>query len=327
MRKILNSTLLFLLFISLDALAKPKTIVVAADGSGDVRTVQDAFNKVPADNKREVIIYIKNGTYKEKLHLPAGKDHVTLVGEDRFKTILTFDDHAGKKTADGKTINTRTSYSLLVSANNFYADNLTFENNAGFAAGQAVAVEIRGDKAIFVNCRFLGNQDVLFPSSGKSRQFYKNCYIEGTTDFIFGDATVWFQQCQIHCKKNSHITAASTPKAHQYGYVFYDCTITADTSVTNVSLGRPWQPDAAVAYLYCYIDRGVRPEGWSTWNNKETFHQARYAEYMNYGPRGNFSTRVSWAKQLTDQEAEAYTIARVLNGWVPAVKCLIFPAF
>lgn len=290
---------------------------VDKDGSGDFTTLQAAFDKIPKNNKKQVIINIRAGVYKEKLHLDSTKDHVLLISNDKFNTILTYDDHAGKKNAAGETINTQTSWSFLINANNFHAVNITFQNSAGFTAGQAVAVEVRGDRAMFENCRFLGNQDVLFTNSDKSRQYYKECYIEGSTDFIFGSATAWFERCHIHSKKNSHITAASTPQQNRFGYVFKECIFTADTAFTKVSLGRPWRPYASVTYLRCYLDRHILPQGWDNWKNPANEKTARYAEYKNYGPGANVSQRFAWARQLTDNEAREFNILTVLRGWIP----------
>ena len=228
-------------------------IIVAKDGSGNFKSVQAALNSIKGNSKKPITIFIKNGIYKEKLQLDPSKKFVTIIGEDKFNTILTYDDHTGKVYPKGDTINTRTSWSFLIKADNFTANNITFQNDAGFIAGQAVAVESDGDKAVFDNCRFIGFQDVLFINNPLSRQYFKNCYIEGTTDFIFGSSTAWFEQCHIHSKKNSHVTAASTPKENAVGYVFYDCVLTGDTSLHGVSLGRPWRPYASVTYLHCCI--------------------------------------------------------------------------
>jgi pectinesterase len=310
---------LFLLVsvISSLVLNAQKKIVVAKDGSGDYTTVQQAFNSIPPNNKKPITILVKNGTYKEKLHLDSGKSFITLLGEDKFNTVLTYDDHTGKVSPKGDTINTRTSCSFLVKANDFTAKDITFENNAGFTAGQAVAVESDGDRALFDNCRFLGFQDVLFTNNDQSRQYYKSCYIEGTTDFIFGSSTVWFQQCHIHSKKNSHVTAASTPKEHAFGYIFNDCILTGDSTLHGVSLGRPWRAYAAVVYIHCYIGQHIMPQGWANWNNTESFKTARYAEYQNYGPGASINQRVNWSKQLTDQEVKQYTIKNVFGNWNP----------
>ena len=294
-----------------------KKYVVALDGTGNFTTVQAALNVVPVQNKKPVTIFIKNGIYKEKVLLDSTKRFVTLVGEDKFKTVLTYNDHTGKISPSGETINTRTSWSFKILADNFIAKNLTFQNDAGFTAGQAVAVESDGDKAIFKNCRFIGNQDVLFTNNDKSRQYFENCYIEGTTDFIFGSSTVWFEQCHIHSKKNSHITAASTPKEREFGYIFNDCILTGDTSLHNVSLGRPWQKYAHVVYMNCFIGEHIRPEGWAAWNTNENHLTARYFEYNNYGPAAISSARVSWAKQLTEEGARKYSLKNVFGDWEP----------
>ncbi|MDE3182074.1 MAG: pectin esterase [Bacteroidota bacterium] len=297
--------------------SQSKIIVVAHDGSGNFLTVQAAFNSIPKHNKRAVTVFIKDGIYKEKLHLDSTKDFVTIMGEDEFKTILTNDDHTGKVKREGDTVNTRNSYSFVVYGNNFTAKNITIQNNAGFTAGQAVALESDGDKEQYFNCRLLGFQDILFTNNPDSRQFYEDCYIEGTTDFIFGSATVWFEHCHIHSKKNSHVTAASTPQDHEFGYVFNDCTFTGDTSLHKVSLGRPWRAYAAVTYIHCFLGPQIKPEGFSNWNNTDNYKTARYAEYEDYGPGADKSERVSWEKQLNDNEVKKYTIENVLGGWMP----------
>ncbi|MGQ0738052.1 MAG: pectinesterase family protein [Bacteroidota bacterium] len=292
-------------------------IIVAQDGSGDYKTVQAALNTVPDNNKKPVAIIIKKGIYKEKLFIDSSKQFVSLIGEDKLNTILTWNDHTGKIAPNGDTINTRTSWSFRIKANNFSARDITFQNDAGFTAGQAVAVESNGDKAAFINCRFIGNQDVLFTNNDKSRQYYENCYIEGTTDFIFGSSTVWFEKCRIYSKKNSHVTAASTPKEKEFGYVFNNCELNGDTSLHNVSLGRPWRPYAAVAYLNCYLGAHIKAEGWSVWNNNNNHLTTRFAEYGNFGPSADLSKRVSWAKELTLEDAKKYTVTNVLGGWNP----------
>lgn len=312
-----NILLFVFIFGFFSSKSQSKIIVVAHDGSGNFSTVQEAFNSIPENNKNAIMVFIKNGIYKEKLHLDSAKDFVTIIGEDKFKTILTYDDHTGTVTRDGKVINTVTSHSFLIKADNFTAKNITIKNDAGLNAGQAVALESDGDKAQFYNCRFVGFQDVLFTKKPNSRQFYKDCYIEGTTDFIFGPSTVWFEHCHIHSKKNSHVTAASTPQDHEFGYVFNDCILTRDTSLHSVSLGRPWRPYASVTYIHCYLGPQIKPEGWSNWNNTDNYKTTCFAEYENYGPGANSSTRVPWSKQLNDNEIKKYTIENVLNGWIP----------
>ena len=294
-----------------------KKIIVASDGTGDYTSVQAAFDAVPLQNKKPVTIFIKKGSYKEKLRLDSTKNFITIKGEDKFNTILTYDDHTGKTTSNGDTINTRTSWSFLINADNFTATDITFQNDAGFSAGQAVAVESDGDKTAFKNCRFIGNQDVLFTNNENSRQYYENCYIEGTTDFIFGSSTVWFENCHIHSKKNSHITAAATPKENEFGYVFNNCRLTGDTSLHNVSLGRPWRPYANTIYMNTYMGVHIKAEGWSNWNNTDNYKTTRYSEYKNYGPSSTTNARVNWSKQLSDEEAKRITLKKVMKDWNP----------
>jgi pectinesterase len=317
-RKNIFLVLLGLILVSLSVQAqKIRKITVAQDGSGNYKTVQAAFNALPRLNKKFVTIHIKNGVYREKIHLDSGKNNVTVIGEDKFKTILTYNDHTGKISPKGDTINTQTSATFVVKADDFTAENLTIANDAGFTAGQAVGLEIQGDRAIIKNCRIVGNQDILYTNSDKSRQYYKNCYIEGTTDFIFGSSTVWFEQCHIHSKKNSHITAASTPKENAFGYIFNDCVLTGDTMLSKVSLGRPWRPYASVTYIHSYIGPHIFPQGWAAWNKLDTYSLSRYSEFENYGPGAKPAMRVNWSRQLDEQEAKKFTLKNVFGNWNP----------
>lgn len=290
---------------------------VAKDGSGDYTTVQAAIHAVPDHNQQTFTISIRNGVYTEKILIDSLKSFITLIGEDPFKTVLTWNDHTGKISPSGQTVSTRTSWSFKVVADHFTARNICFRNDAGFTAGQAVAVESDGDYGRFINCRITGFQDVLLIDGDKGRQYFRDCYIEGTTDFIFGSATAWFENCSIHSKKNSHVTAASTPKESAFGYVFNRCRLTGDTSLQQVSLGRPWRPYAKVVYLNCTIGAHIKPEGWSTWNNNDNHKTSYYAEYKSKGPGANPKKRLTWTHQLTRKEARQYTISHVLNGWKP----------
>ncbi|HVS98869.1 MAG TPA: pectate lyase [Puia sp.] len=286
-----------------------QAITVAADGSGDYRTVQAAFDACHL----HTTIYIKGGVYREKLLLT--KDSITLLGDDN--TVLTWDDHPGKVLPNGDSVNTRNSYSFRVTGNAFTARNITFRNDAGFTAGQAVGVESRGDGEVFIDCRIIGNQDILFLNSADSRQYYQDCTIEGTTDFIFGDATAWFEHCTIHSKKNSHVTAASTPKEHAFGFIFVHCTLTGDSLLSKVSLGRPWRPYASVTYLHCWLGNHILPAGWSNWNTTENYKTARYAEFDDKGPGAQTASRVPWSRQLTPAQAEQITPRTVFGDWNP----------
>ncbi|MGQ1947927.1 pectinesterase family protein [Geofilum sp. OHC36d9] len=295
--------------------------VVAADGSGDFVSVQDAIDAVPHFRKVETIIFIKNGVYKEKLILPQSKNRVTLIGESKEGTILTNDDFAQKKNRFGEEMGTTGSSGFFVFGDDFLARNITFENSAG-PVGQAVAVRVSGDRAVFDNCRFLGFQDTLYPNQDGSRQFYRNCYIEGTVDFIFGWATVWFQGCDIFCKAPGYVTAASTEKERAYGFVFNKCRVTGDAPAGTVYLGRPWRNYAQTVFIDCYLGDVIHSKGWHNWNKKEAEVTAFYAEYGTKGP-GVKGERAKWAHQLTSEQRSAYTIEKVLGGddnWDPRAR-------
>lgn len=300
--------------------AQSKKIIVAKDGTGNYTSVQAAFNAIPSNNKKPLTIFIKKGIYKERLVLDSLKHFVTLIGEDKNETVLTYDNHQGTILPNGDTVNTWTSASFFIYASHFKAENVTFENNAGFTAGQAVAVFGSGDQLSFFNCRFVGFQDVLFCSRAGSRQYYKDCYIEGTTDFIFGSATAVFQSCHIHSKKRSHVTAASTPKEIKFGFVFFDCKLTGDPDLVGVSLGRPWRPYSCVAYIRCDIGAHIQPEGWNNWRNPDNEKTARYSEYKSFGVGANIEGRVKWSKQLSDEEAKDYTLKNIFGDWNPEKK-------
>jgi pectinesterase len=295
---------------------KNKTTITVSK-TGKYKTVQSALDAIPCSNSKPVTIFIKKGLYKEVITVDARKNFITLVGEDKDSTVLTFNNHAGIKLANGDTLNTWTCASFFVYGSNFSASNLTFQNNAGFTAGQAVALRIEGNRAAFNNCRMTGNQDVLFLSGSGVKHFFKDCYIEGTTDFIFGAATAVFKNCHIHSKKNSHVTAASTNSVIPYGFVFLNCRLTADSNINKVSLGRPWSPTASVTYINCWMDKHITADGWNNWKNPANEATARYAEYNNSGPGANATARVKWAKQLTEAEAAAFTIKNIFGTWNP----------
>jgi pectinesterase len=294
-----------------------KKITVAQDGTGDYKTVQAALDALPSNSATHVVIRIKKGIYREVITVDATKSFISLIGDDPSNTILSYNNHAGTRQPNGDTLNTWTCASVFVYGNDFHAENITFENNAGFTAGQAVALRIEGNRASFKNCRMVGNQDVLFLSGSGVKHFFQDCYIEGTTDFIFGAATAVFKNCHIHSKKNSHVTAASTNSIIPYGFVFFDCKLTADSNINKVSLGRPWSPTASVTYINCWMGGHIIPEGWNNWKNPANELTARYAEYKSSGPGSNPGKRVKWAKQLTEAEASKYTLRNILGDWNP----------
>ena len=215
------------------------TLVVARDGTGEYRNIQEAVEAVRAFMDYTVTIYIKNGIYKEKLVIPSWVKNVQLVGESAEKTIITYDDHANINK-----MGTFRTYTVKVEGNDITFKDLTIENNAA-PLGQAVALHTEGDRLMFVNCRFLGNQDTIYTGTEGARLLFTNCYIEGTTDFIFGPSTALFEYCELHSKRDSYITAASTPQSEEFGYVFKNCKLTAAPGVKKVYLGRPWRPYAA----------------------------------------------------------------------------------
>ncbi|MFB9862827.1 pectinesterase family protein [Rufibacter immobilis] len=317
-----NSLLLLVWFSLLLGQARAQTydFVVAKDGSGQFRTVQEAINAVPDFRKNQTTIYIKNGVYKEKLTLPPTKTNVRLVGQDVKKTILTYDDYAVKKNRFGEEMGTTGSTSFYVYGDDFTAENITFENSAG-PVGQAVAVRVDGDKVIFRNCRFLGFQDTLYPHGEKSRQYYQNCYIEGTTDFIFGWSTAVFENCEIFCKKGgNYITAASTLEGAPYGFVFLNCRLTGDAPQNSFYLGRPWRPFAKTVFINTYLGKHIKPEGWHNWSKPEAEKTTFFAEYNSTGPGAASKNRVPWSKQLTAQEAQQYTLKNIFQDWDPKAE-------
>lgn len=292
--------------------------VVDASGNSNFKTVQEAIDAVPNFRKTETKIFIKNGIYKEKLVLAASKTNITFVGEDKFKTILTHDDYAQKHNIFGEEMGTTGSTSFFVFGDNFKAKNITFENSAG-PIGQAVAVRVDGDKVIFENCRFLGHQDTLYLHGNNSRQYYKDCYIEGTVDFIFGWSTGYFENCEIFCKSNGYVTAASTNKDTKYGFVFKDCKITGSASENTFYLGRPWRDYAQTVFIDCYMDKHIKPEGWHNWGKPHAEETTFYGEYNSTGP-GASKERVKWAKNISKKHLEHFSKKNVLGGtdnWIP----------
>ena len=308
-------TCLFLLLPGFGGAQSPYDFVVSADGTGSFKTVKEAIDAIPDFRKNQTTVFIKNGVYKEKLVLPASKTNVKFVGEDSHKTILTFDDFASKKNRFGEEMGTTGSTSFFIFADDFHAENLTFENASG-PVGQAVAVRVDGDRVMFVNCRFLGFQDTLYPHGEKSRQYYKDCYIEGTTDFIFGWSRAVFEDCTIFCKKGGHyVTAASTPETSPFGFVFINCRITGDAPDNSFYLGRPWRPFAQTVFINCFMDKHIRPEGWHNWNKPEAEETAYYAEYGSTGPGANNQTRVNWSRLLNETEIKKYKLDALFPDW------------
>jgi pectinesterase len=299
-------------------LAAQTNLFVAADGTGQFKTLQEAIMAVPAGSvTNPVVIHIQPGTYRELIYVQREKRFFHLLGTDPKKTVLTYDLHANLPGPDGKPIGTFRTASTVIDAEDFTAENITFENSAG-PVGQALAIRVEGDRVVFRNCRFLGWQDTILANRG--RQFYQGCYIAGHVDFIFGGATAFFERCHIHCLRDGYITAASTPDNQPFGFVFSACTITGERPEFQTYLGRPWRVYASTIFLETEMSAVVRPEGWHNWKKPEAERTARYAEFNSAGPGANPAARVKWAKQLTAREAKALTLQNVLrghDGWNP----------
>lgn len=291
--------------------------VVAKDGSGDFTTIQAAIEASKAFPYTRIKIFIKNGVYHEKVFIPSWNNKISLIGESKDSTIISYNDYFNKiNKGRNSTFYTPT---LLVQGNDFHAENLTVENTSG-PVGQAVALGVEADRCSFFNCKFLGNQDTLYLAGENDRQYFFDCYIEGTTDFIFGEATALFEKCAIKCKADSYITAASTPEEVAYGFVFKDCIIEAAPGIKNVYLGRPWRKFAKVVFIDCRMGGFIKPEGWSNWQNTDNYKTVFYAERNSSGEGANKNQRVSWSHQLTEAQAETYNVKNIFFGikdWKP----------
>ena len=293
--------------------------VVAADGTGDFTTVQEAVNASPQNSTASDpwVIFIKAGTYRELVYIQREKRFLVLVGEDPARTVISYDLNANSVGPDGKPIGTFRTPTTTIDADDFTAENLTFENAAG-PVGQAVAVRVDGDRAAFRNCRFLGWQDTLLLNRG--RHFIERSFIAGHVDFIFGGATAFFDRCELHCWRNGYITAASTPAGAPFGFVFADGRITGASPDVRTYLGRPWRDHAQVTFLRTEMNEVVRPEGWHNWDRPEREKTARYRESGNTGPGATPAGRVRWMAELSAGEAAAIvprTVVGGTDGWDP----------
>lgn len=287
----------------------PFDYLVAKDGSGDFESVQEALDAVKFNQSERTNIFVKNGIYKEVLVLEKNKNNISLIGQSE-EVVLTYGNYASLvNPKTGEEFGTSGSSSTYIYGDGFYAENITFENSAG-PVGQALAIYINGDKAIFKNCRFIGWQDTVY--AGRSRQYFTNCYIEGSTDFIFGPSTTFFENCELYSKGGSAITAASTENYVEYGYVFNNCDITGEGE-NITTLGRPWRPFAAVSFINTQMSASIQPRGWDNWGNEENEATARYSEYRSSGEGAAPLQRVSWARELSKEEADNHAIEKVLG--------------
>lgn len=326
MRKLLLSLVLVLAgTLAVNAANKydnPDTLFVARDGTAEFRNIDDAIEVCRAFMEYHKVIFVKKGTYKEKLIVPSWLTNIEICGEDRDNTIITYDDHANVFIpGTDRKMGTFRTYTVRVDGNDITFRNITIENNAA-RLGQAVALHTQGDRLTFVNCRILGNQDTVYTGGINTRLYFKDCHIEGTTDFIFGSSTAWFENCTILSRTDSYITAASTPQNVEYGYVFNRCKIVAAEGVSKVYLGRPWRPYAHTLFMNCQLGKHILPVGWHNWSNTQNETTARYCEYNNHGEGAATKERAAWTRQLTRKEAAKVTLENVFRqngGWIPNV--------
>ncbi|WP_003514711.1 pectinesterase family protein [Acetivibrio thermocellus] len=291
-------------------------IIVAKDGTGNFTTIQAAIDSVPSNSSKRTVIFVKNGTYKEVVTIR--KNNIHLIGESNTKTIITYDNYAGKLKPDGTTYGTSGSASFYLYGTDTILENITIENSFDESIDvkdkQAVAAYIRGDRQIIKNCIFIGNQDTLYAHSG--RQYYVNCKIIGDTDFIFGGATAVFENCEIvSTPKGGYVTAASTD-LENYGFLFLNCRLTSDAPKNSTYLGRPWRPNAYVVYKTCYLGAHIKESGWTSMSGNLP-ENARFFEYKNTGPGAVVN---SSRRQLSDAEAAKFTPQNLLKGtdnWNP----------
>ena len=289
---------------------KPSDFVVAQDGSGDFFSLTEAVAAVPDFCRDTTRIVVCEGVYREKLVISATKRNVALEG--RGEVTITWDDYATKIGATGRPLGTSGSATVYFGGDGWTVRNITFENAAG-AVGQAVAVQCLGTDLRFIGCRFVGNQDTLYlygvgnrdgeTVAENARIRFDDCYVEGTTDFIFGSAAALFRNCEIRSKADSYITAASTCRGQACGLIFEGCRLTAAEGVARCWLGRPWRDHAQTVFIGCEMGAHIRPEGWHDWSKPHAQRTVFYGEYASYGPGAALRSRVGWSRQLTEKEA------------------------
>ncbi|MDO7853988.1 pectinesterase family protein [Hymenobacter convexus] len=313
-------------------------VTVAQDGTGNYTTVAAAIAAAPTGRTTVYSIFIKNGVYREKISIPATKPFIQLEGESVANTILTYTDGASTLVG-GVALGTQNSASFSVNANDFSALNLTFENSFGDGS-QAVAVLVNADRAVFKNCRLLGNQDTLYvKGTGAPMHYFRDCYIDGNVDFIFGSSIDIFDRCVIYAKSRStngasYITAANTPPGQAFGFIFHDAKIPSNTGATLYYLGRPWQnstgstPLTQNKVVFVKPTLGfnqIQPAGWTTWDAGTDTNLITYAEFRpRYfsGRNVNLGQRVAWSRQLAVADTAQYQTSTVFGAWNP---CAVAP--
>ncbi|XP_065048178.1 pectinesterase/pectinesterase inhibitor PPE8B-like [Musa acuminata AAA Group] len=310
--------------------AQPTTVadaVVAQDGSGNYTTVEAAVAAAPTEGARRYVIHVKKGVYKENVEVKKKKWNLMLVGDGMGQTVIS----GSRSYVDGWT--TYRSATFAVAGKGFIARDLTIENTAGPQKHQAVALRSDSDLSVFYRCEFSGYQDTLYAHS--LRQFFRECRVTGTVDFVFGNAAAVFQNCQLFLRrplpeqKNS-VTAQGRKDPNQNtGFSFQFCNVSADadlvgfTNSTPTYLGRPWKEYSRTVFMQSYLGSLIRPEGWLEWNAEFALDTLYYAEYMNYGPGSGLGNRVKWPgyHALSDPAMVAnFTVAQFIDGnmWLPS---------
>lgn len=313
-------------------------VTVAMDGSGDFTSIGKAIAYLEGFPEGPARIYIKNGVYKERLEVH--RPYLTMEGEDAGNTIVTWDYGANMLMEDKTRRGTFRSYTVLIDTHDFTAKKVSFVNSAGSGekAGQALALYVDGDRILFHDCRMLASQDTLFTGplppeeiekNGfigpkqyaprvNGRHYYKDCYIRGDIDFIFGSATAYFENCELFSQDigrevNGYVTAASTPLGQAYGYVFENCRFTGNCPDESVFLGRPWRNFAKTVLLNCWLGSHITREGWHDWGKEDAHGIVFYAEYNSRGPGAEHTCRPAWTAVLNQEQAGEYTREHVLG--------------
>ncbi len=305
-------------------------IIASKNGAGDFDTIQSAVNSAKSGD----IIYVKAGIYNERVEIT--KPEITIIGDGAENTVLQYGMYAKMKTSGGEKLGTFRSYTMLVFTHDFICRKMTVANTAGFGSevGQAVAVYAEGDKITFEDCRLLGHQDTLFTGPlppkevepggfrgptefaerKQGRQHYKNCYIEGEVDFIFGSAAAYFEGCELFSldrgeEMNGFVTAASTPESAKYGYVFDGCRFTSNCPPNTVYLGRPWREYAKTVLINCEIGEHIHADGFHDWNKKDAHDTIFYAVYNCQRNGKEFLPQADFVRTLSPSEAIASKLA------------------
>ncbi|CAM0882757.1 unnamed protein product [Alopecurus aequalis] len=289
--------------------------------SGDFTSIQAAVDSLPLVNLVRVVIKVKAGTYTEKVTISPMRGFITLEGAGADKTIVQWGDSADTPGPRGLPLGTYGSATFAVNAQYFLARNITFKNTspvpkAGATGKQAVALRVSADNAAFVGCKILGAQDTLYDHSG--RHYYKDCYIEGSIDFIFGNALSLYEDCHVHAIARDYgaLTAQNRQSMlEDTGFSFLNCRVTGSGALY---LGRAWGTFSRVVFAYTYMDDIIVPRGWYNWGDPNRELTVFYGQYKCTGPGASYSGRVSWSRELTDEEAKPFISLSFIDGteWI-----------